>query len=114
MCVFSFSLSLSFLFILSKTYFLFPHIVVSFRLYDADDSGTIDKDELFQVLKAVLFDTYLIELSDEDLMKLVDDTFAEADRNGDDRIDLEEYRQLVVKYPNIIKNFTIDRSVLRR
>src|SRR3989338_7862826 len=29
-CVFFLSLSLSFLFILSKTYFLFPHIVVSF------------------------------------------------------------------------------------
>ena len=65
------------------------------------------------MLKAVLFDTYLIDLSDEDLKKLVDDTFTETDADGNGRIDLLEYRQLVVKYPNILKNFTIDRSVLR-
>ena len=87
--------------------------IVSFRLYDVDDNKYIDKEELLQLLKAVLYDTYLIDLSYKDLKDLVDNTFEETDSNGDGKIDLEEYRQLVLKYPNIVKNFTIDRSVLR-
>jgi EF-hand domain pair len=102
------SLSLSLLF-----FFLLIFLLsVSFRLYDVNRDGTIDREELFQMLKAIVYDTFLVDLAEDDLRQLVESTFAETDADGDGQIDLEEYKELVRKYPNIVRNLKVDRSVL--
>jgi Ca2+-binding EF-hand superfamily protein len=60
--------------------------VVSFKLYDMDNDGYIDKNELFQMLRASLFENFMLELSEAQMKKLVDSTFDEVDTNGDGKI----------------------------
>lgn len=43
---------------------------VSFRIYDVDGNGFIDKGELFDILKASLFDIPELHFSDEQLRTL--------------------------------------------
>eukprot|EP01114_Cavostelium_apophysatum_P014696 TRINITY_DN3873_c0_g1_i1.p1 TRINITY_DN3873_c0_g1~~TRINITY_DN3873_c0_g1_i1.p1 ORF type:complete len:180 (+),score=41.93 TRINITY_DN3873_c0_g1_i1:197-736(+) len=64
----------------------------SFRLYDIDGDGFIDKEELYNMLKASLFENFVLELSEGQMRALVDQTFAEVDVNGDGKISFDEYR----------------------
>ncbi|CAN1178042.1 Calcineurin B-like protein 8 [Linum perenne] len=54
-------------------------ISFAFRLYDLHETGFIERDE----------------------------TLAEADLNGDGKIDQQEWKELVAKHPSLIKNMTI-------
>jgi len=81
---------------------------LSFRLYDRDEDGYIDKAELMSMLRAIMFDNMLFHLSDDHIRALVDSTFSEADVNGDGKISFEEYRVLVNKHPTILKNLTLE------
>ena len=81
---------------------------LSFRLYDGDEDGYIDKSELMKMLRAIMFDNMLFKLSDDHIRALVDSTFSEADMDGDGRISYEEYKLLVNKHPTILKNLTLD------
>eukprot|EP00002_Diphylleia_rotans_P007663 TRINITY_DN17310_c0_g1_i1.p1 TRINITY_DN17310_c0_g1~~TRINITY_DN17310_c0_g1_i1.p1 ORF type:complete len:199 (+),score=60.60 TRINITY_DN17310_c0_g1_i1:67-663(+) len=82
---------------------------LTFRIYDVDNDGHIDKEELMSMLKASLLDNS-IEIPEEHLRALVDETFAETDANGDGKISFEEYREMVMKHPHIISNITIQNS----
>jgi len=81
---------------------------LSFKLYDRDEDGYIDKPELMSMLRAIMFDNMLFHLSDDHIRALVDSTFSEADQNGDGLISFEEYKTLVNKHPTILKNLTLD------
>ncbi|XP_016572414.1 calcineurin B-like protein 8 isoform X2 [Capsicum annuum] len=54
-------------------------ITFAFRVYDLKNTGHIERDETIQ----------------------------EADLNGDGRIDLHEWMELVARYPSLIKNMTL-------
>lgn len=86
-------------------------LAFSFRLYDMDGDGSIDKNELFDMLKAIMFDNLQIDLSEEQLRVLVEHTFDEVDTNGDGQISYEEYREICMKQPSIIKALTIDSTI---
>lgn len=79
----------------------------SFQIYDFDGDGHISKHELKKMVEASLIEADL-NLPDERLKELVDNTFAEADKDGDGQISFEEYRALVEKHPNMLNNMNID------
>jgi len=81
---------------------------LSFKLYDRDEDGFIDKPELLSMLKAIMFDNMLFHLTEDQMRALVDSTFSEADENGDGLISFEEYKVLVNKHPTILKNLTLN------
>jgi len=83
-------------------------LALSFKLYDRDEDGFIDKSELMSMLRAIMFDNMLFQLSDDHIRALVDSTFTEADVNGDGLISFEEYKVLVNKHPTILKNLTLN------
>lgn len=85
--------------------------VVSFNMYDIDRDGYIDKAELYQMLKASLMERHL-DLPESQMRALVERTFTEADGNGDGRISLEEYKEMVRKHPTILSNMTINTATL--
>jgi Ca2+-binding EF-hand superfamily protein len=51
---------------------------LSFRIYDHDEDGFIDKDELMSMLRAIMFDNLIFNLSEQHMKALVDSTFKEA------------------------------------
>ena len=47
-----------------------------------------------------------------DLAQIIDQTFQSADSNGDDRISLDEYRDICVENPTILSHLNIASEVI--
>lgn len=78
----------------------------AFRLYDLRQTGFIEREELKEMVIALLHESDLV-LSEDVVDTIVDKTFSEADLKADGRIDREEWEELVKKYPTLIKNITL-------
>ncbi|CAK9146558.1 unnamed protein product [Ilex paraguariensis] len=78
----------------------------AFRLYDLRHTGYIEREELEEMVLALLHESDLV-LSEEVVEMIVDKTFSEADTKGDGRIDQEEWKEFVSKNPSLIKNMTV-------
>lgn len=81
-------------------------IAFAFRLYDLRNTGFIEREELKEMVVALLHESDLI-LSEDDVEMIVDKSFKEADTTGDGRIDPEEWKEFVSKNPSLIKNMTL-------
>ncbi|XP_022887036.1 calcineurin B-like protein 7 isoform X2 [Olea europaea var. sylvestris] len=81
-------------------------VASAFRLYDLRRTGYIEREELYEMVLALLHESDVVVLDDEVEM-IVDKTFSEADTKGDGRIDPEEWKEFVSKNPSLIKNMTL-------
>ncbi|KAF8042858.1 hypothetical protein BT93_A1246 [Corymbia citriodora subsp. variegata] len=78
----------------------------AFRLYDLRNTGYIEREELKEMVLALLHESDLV-LSDDVVETIVDKTFGEADAKGDGKIDQEEWKEFVSKNPSLIRNMTL-------
>ncbi|XP_047327048.1 calcineurin B-like protein 9 isoform X2 [Impatiens glandulifera] len=78
----------------------------SFKLYDLDGTGFIERNEVKLMLIALLCESEL-KLADETIEIILDNTFLEADIDQDGKIDKSEWDFLVTKNPSLIKILTL-------
>ncbi|XP_061360139.1 calcineurin B-like protein 4 [Gastrolobium bilobum] len=78
----------------------------TFRLYDLRQTGYIEREELKEMVLALLHESELV-LSDDVVETIVDKSFGDADKKGDGRIDQDEWKAFVIEHPSLIRNMTL-------
>jgi Ca2+-binding EF-hand superfamily protein len=79
-----------------------------FAVYDIDGNGEIDRQELRSILMYSLSENSAVKLSDEQLIRIIDRTYAKMDTNSNGGIDFEEFREEAIKNPAILACATIN------
>ncbi|XP_076901410.1 calcineurin B-like protein 9 [Bidens hawaiensis] len=78
----------------------------SFKLYDLDGTGFIERRGVKQMLIALLHESEL-KLADDAIEIILDNTFLEADGDRDGKIDKAEWQAFVTKNPSLLKIMTL-------
>ncbi|XP_075476406.1 LOW QUALITY PROTEIN: calcineurin B-like protein 4 [Primulina tabacum] len=81
-------------------------ISFAYRLYDLRHTGYIEREELKEMVLALLHESDLV-LSEDVIEIIVNKTFSETDTKGDGKIDEDEWQEFVSKNPSLIKNMTL-------
>ncbi|KAL3901313.1 MAG: hypothetical protein SGCHY_000692 [Lobulomycetales sp.] len=76
-------------------------LLLSFRLYDVDNSGSIEPKELIKIM-GQLYSAFFNSDQTEHVTKLVNQIFDDLDINGDSSLSITEYKLMALKEPIMI------------
>ncbi|XP_033625250.1 NADPH oxidase 5-like [Asterias rubens] len=80
-----------------------------FTMYDLDNNGELDKDELRSLLKTGMVESS-VQLSENKLNHLTDTLFTSADQDNSGSISFDEFLEVLVRHPGLMENFSIGAS----
>lgn len=78
----------------------------AFNIYDIRHIGHIGKEEVKLMLVALMAELDM-QLTDDEILAILDKTFAAADLNEDGKIDRDEWKTFVCQNPELIKMMTL-------
>ncbi|KAH7332108.1 hypothetical protein KP509_20G068700 [Ceratopteris richardii] len=78
----------------------------AFKIYDIKHMGHIGREEVKLMLIALLSESDM-HLSDDMIESILEKTFVDADKNGDGKIDRDDWRDFVCRNPALIKMMTL-------
>ncbi|CAN6858901.1 unnamed protein product [Brassica oleracea] len=78
----------------------------TFRLYDMDCTGYIERQEVKQMLIALLCESEM-KLADDTIEAILDQTFEDAGVDRDGKIGKTEWSDFVIKNPSLLKIMTL-------
>ncbi|KAK4746055.1 hypothetical protein SAY87_012367 [Trapa incisa] len=78
-----------------------------FKMFDCNKDGMIEFQEFVKELVCALLKESDLALPGEIVDAIIDRTFEDADQKRDGKIDIEEWKQFVVRYPLVLRNMTI-------
>ncbi|XP_024639027.1 calcineurin B-like protein 1 [Medicago truncatula] len=81
-------------------------LAISFRLYDMNNTGFIERDDVKQMIDALLCE-FEIKLSDDMIETIIQKTLLDADPNQDGKIDKFEWKNFVSQNPSLLKIMTL-------
>ena len=79
----------------------------SFSLYDLNDDGAIDINELRTLLAAAVRENVL-DVSEAEVRQICDHTLRSVDRDGNGKVEYDEYRAVVMSSSRFVDSFTVD------
>lgn len=88
--------------------------VFCFKVYDIDKNGSIDKDELREVLNFSLGQNSAVHLPEAQLNKIIDTTFKAMDDDGNGEISFAEFEEQAKKNPGILNCVQLNLDTLLR
>ncbi|CAN6483445.1 unnamed protein product [Victoria cruziana] len=81
-------------------------ISFAFQLYDIWHTGYIERGEVKEMVMALLSESNM-DLSEDTVESIVNQTFTAVDSKGDGKIDQDEWREFVAHNPSSIQNMTV-------
>lgn len=79
----------------------------AFRIFDFDDDGTLDREDLSQLVNCLTGEGEDTRLSASEMKQLIDNILEESDIDRDGTINLSEFQHVISRSPDFASSFKI-------
>lgn len=79
----------------------------AFRIFDFDDDGTLNREDLSQLVNCLTGESEDTRLSASEMKQLIDNILEESDIDRDGTINLSEFQHVISRSPDFASSFKI-------
>ncbi|XP_069758563.1 calcium and integrin-binding protein 1-like isoform X2 [Narcine bancroftii] len=79
----------------------------AFRIFDFDDDGTLDKEDLKKLVNYLTDGTANSQLTEAEMNQLINNILEESDIDKDGTVNLSEFQHVISRSPDFVSSFKI-------